>query len=67
MDNDYCVSFDGMSRQIPGDEYRHHYMRTSVRIHRYVDDTLVLFHDPCKLAAFSSNGVPCKERQVQGA
>jgi hypothetical protein len=34
--NDNCVSFEGMSLQLPSDELRHHYVRTNVRVHRYV-------------------------------
>lgn len=46
-----CVSFEGLSLQIPADEFRYHYVRTRVRMHRYVDATMALFHGPCKLAA----------------
>lgn len=64
VDNDNCVSFEGMTLQIPADEFRYHYVRTKVRVHRYVDATLALFHGPRKLACFSATGVPCAERQV---
>jgi len=58
VDNDNCVSFEGMSLQIPADEFRYHYVRTTVRVHRYVDGTLALFHGPRKLADFDAKGVP---------
>lgn len=58
VDNDNCVSFEGMSLQIPADEFRYHYVRTTVRVHRYVDDTLALFHGPRKLADFDAKGAP---------
>ena len=64
VDNDNCVSFEGMSLQIPADEFRYHYVRTKVRVHRYVDGTLALFHGPRKLASFSAAGVPCAESEV---
>jgi hypothetical protein len=54
--NDNCVSFEGMSLQLPGDEMRHHYVRTRVRVHRYVDATLGVFHGPRKLAGFDAAG-----------
>ncbi len=42
--------------QIPADEYRYHYARTRVRVHRYVDATLALFHGPRRLARYDING-----------
>ena len=63
VDNNNCVSFEGMSLQIPADEFRYHYVRTKVRVHRYVDATLALFHGPRKLADFDANGVPIKPRE----
>ena len=65
VDNDNCVSFGGMTLQIPANEYRHHYVRTKVRVHRYVDDTLALFHGPRKLADFDAKGVSTKPKEVQ--
>ena len=55
--NDNCVEFAGLSLQIPSDEFRHHYVRTKVRVHRYVDQTLALFHGPRKLASYDAKGV----------
>jgi transposase len=54
--NDNCVSFEGLSLQLPADAMRHHYVRTRVRVHRYVDATLAVFHGPRKLAAYDRNG-----------
>ena len=63
VDNDNCVSFDGMSLQIPADAYRYHYVRTTVRVHRYVDYTMAVFHGPRKLCAYDAWGKPAKEVQ----
>jgi hypothetical protein len=54
--NDNCVSFEGMKLQIPADGVRHHYVKTKVRVHRYVDGTLALFHGPRKLESFDEHG-----------
>lgn len=54
--NDNCVSFEGLSLQLPADELRCHYVRTRVRVHRYVDATLAVFHGPRKLAAYDQQG-----------
>ncbi len=64
VDNDNCVSFEGLTLQIPADEFRYHYVRTKVRVHRYVDSTLALFHGPRKLADFDATGTPIKPREV---
>jgi hypothetical protein len=54
--NDNCVSFNRMSRQLPADEMRYHYVRARVRVHRYVDATLAVFHGPRKLATYDATG-----------
>ena len=65
VDNDNCVSFCGMRLQIPADEFRYHYVRTTIRVHRYVDATLALFHGPRKLAAFDATGLSINSKEVQ--
>ena len=53
---DNCVSFEGMTLQIPANRYRCHYVRVRVRIHRYIDGTLAIFHGPRKLADYDHQG-----------
>ncbi len=53
---DNCVRFEGMSLQIPADQYRCHYVRVEVKVHRYQDGSLALFHGPKKLAHYDQNG-----------
>ena len=62
--NDNCVSFEGLSLQLPPDELRHHYVRTRVRVHRYVDATLAVFHGPRKLAAYDQQGTPSVPKEA---
>ena len=64
VNNDNCVSFEGLSLQIPADEFRYHYVRTQVRVHRYYDGTLALFHGPRKLASFDAHGILVKALEV---
>ena len=45
-----------MSLQLPADELRYHYVRSRVRVHRYVDATLAVFHGPRKLADYDAAG-----------
>jgi hypothetical protein len=54
--NDNCVRFDGLVLQIPQDQYRYHYVKVKVRVHRYPNGTLAIFHGPRKLAAYNSMG-----------
>lgn len=53
---DNCVSFEGRTLQIPPDEYRCHYVRIKVRVHRYTDGSMSIFHGPRKLADYDENG-----------
>lgn len=51
-----CVSFEGLILQIPKDQYRCHYVKAKVRIHRYVDGQLAIFHGPRKLTDYDAKG-----------
>jgi hypothetical protein len=51
-----CVSFEGLTLQIPKDQYRCHYNKVKVRVHRYVNGQLAIFHGPRKLAKYDNKG-----------
>lgn len=53
---DNCASFEGKTLQIPANRYRCHYVRARVRIHRYIDGSLAIFHGPRKLADYDPRG-----------
>ena len=53
---DNCVSFEGVILQIPADTYRCNYIKAKVRVHRYLDGTLAIFHGPRKLATYDQVG-----------
>jgi len=42
--------------QIPKDEYRFHYVKVKVRVHRYSDGSLAIFHWPRKLSEYDNEG-----------
>ena len=65
--NDNCVSFEGRKLQIPASNARPHYVKTRVRVHRYVDGTLALFHGPRRLAAYDAQGQPYLQEMKQAA
>jgi transposase len=60
---DNCVRFEGLVLQIPKDQYRCHYIKAKVRVHRYVNGQMAIFHGPRKLANYNAKGdaiVPLK-------
>ena len=63
--HDNCVSFEGLKLQIPADQIRHHYVKTRVRVHRYVDGTLALFHGPRRLDTYDREGRSRTQPEVQ--
>lgn len=54
--NDNCVRFDNLVLQIPPDRHRCHYVKAKVRVNRYPDGHLAIFHGPRKLAAYDARG-----------
>jgi transposase len=61
--SDNCVAFDNITLQIPPDQYRCHYVRAKVNIHRYTDGSLAIFHGPRKLADYDQNGQLKKKKK----
>jgi transposase len=64
---DNCVSFENLKLQIPKDDHRCHYMKAKVRVHRYFNGELAIFHGPRKLAAYNSRGkiqLPIDENEM---
>src|SRR5512139_2071488 len=57
VSRDNCVTFEGVTLQIPADRYRCNYVKATVRVHRYPDATLALFHGPRKLASYNPDGL----------
>jgi transposase len=54
--NDNCVKFDGITLQIQPDKFRFHYVKVKVRVYRYPNGKLAIFHGHRKLASFNSQG-----------
>jgi len=53
---DNCVRFEGLVLQIPADRHRCHYVKVQVRVHRYADGSLAIFHGPRRLAGYGLDG-----------
>jgi transposase len=61
---DNCVSFEGLKLQIPANRYRCHYVRVKVRVHRYFDGSLAIFHGPRKLTDYDQQGKPKEAKKA---
>jgi len=64
---DNCVRFENLSLQIPADRHRCNYVKTRVRVNRYANGALALFHGPRGLAYFTPQGIPITEDLQQAA
>jgi transposase len=64
---DNCVRFEGLVLQIPKDQYRCHYIKAKVRVHRYVNGQMAIFHGPRKLANYDAKGNLKVLEKVQAA
>jgi len=54
--NDNCVSFEGMTWQIPADRHRCHDVKAKVSVLRRIDRTLAILHGPRQLADDDETG-----------
>ena len=53
---DNCVSFQGKRLQLPAQTYRCHFIKARVRVHRYPNGRLAVFHGPRRLADYEPDG-----------
>jgi len=67
VSHDNCVRFGGMVLQIPADQHRCHYVKARVRVNRYANGAIALFHGPRGLAYFTPEGRPIIDIRQQAA
>lgn len=65
--NDNCVRYHNVTLQIPADDHRCHYVKTTVRVHAHPDGTLAVFHGPRCLARYSAQGKLLKAKLRRAA
>jgi transposase len=53
---DNCVSFEGLTLQIPADRHRCHYVKAKVAVLRRLDGSLAICHGPRRLAEYEPDG-----------
>jgi hypothetical protein len=64
---DNCVRFETLNLQIPVDRHRCHYVKAKVRVHRYSNGELAVFHGPRKLADYNREGKVIPQNLKQAA
>jgi hypothetical protein len=64
---DNTVRFEGLVLQIPPSPWRAHFVKATVRVHRYPDDRLALFYGPRCIARYDANGVLQEQAIPQAA
>lgn len=64
---DNCVSFERLTLQIPANDYRCNYIKVKVKVHRYPDRSLSIFHGPRRLADYHPDGKLKSQLQQEAA
>jgi hypothetical protein len=65
--NDNCIHFEGVILQIPKNEYRCHYVKVKVRVHKYIDGRMAVFHGPRKLSEYDDKGNIIEKQKTASA
>ena len=65
--NDNTVRYDRLTLQIPPSPWRPHFVKAKVRVHRYPDGDLAIFHGPRPIARFRADGTPHNDNARQAA
>ncbi len=64
---DNCVRFEKLHLQIPADQHRCHYVKARVRVLRYANGAMAVFHGPRRLADYDREGKEITKRSKQAA
>jgi transposase len=54
---DNTVRYEGLVLQIPASSWRHHFVKAAVRVHRYPNGCLAIFHGPRCIGRYDARGV----------
>jgi transposase len=65
--NDNCVRFERLVLQIPVVQYRFHFAKATVKVHKYTDGRMAIFHGPRKLAVYDNEGKEVKQTKRKAA
>jgi len=64
---DNTVAYEGLRLQLPPSPARAHYVRARVKVRRYPDGTVAVFHGPRRLAHYDGEGVPIDPPNLRAA
>jgi len=64
---DNTVAYNGLKLQLPPSPARAHYVKAKVKVRRYPDGTLALFHGPRRLAHYDAEGQLVEATPLQAA
>ena len=56
VSKDHCVSYQGVTLQLPQEPHSRHLARKRVRVHEYPDASLAIYHGPRCLAQYTADG-----------
>lgn len=56
VSKDHCVSYQGVTLQLPQEPHCRHLAQKRVRVHEYPDASLALYHGPRCLARYTADG-----------
>ena len=56
--NDNTVVFGKLRLQLPPSPIRHHYVKAKVKVRRYDDGSIAVFHGPREIARYAADGLP---------
>jgi hypothetical protein len=62
---DNTVRYKAMTLQIPASPYRHHYVKTHVRVHHYPDGSMAIFHGPRQIGRYQPSGALKGEGKIE--
>jgi hypothetical protein len=64
---DNTVRFEGLVLQIPPSPWRAHFVKATVRVHRYPDGRLAIFYGPRCIARYDAAGAVQEDAVAQAA
>jgi transposase len=64
---DNCVRFENLALQIPAVQYRFHFVKATVKVCKYTDGRMAIFHGPRKLAVYNLDGKEVRQTKRKAA
>lgn len=65
--NDNTVTFGRLRLQLPPSPIRHHFVKARVKVRRYPDGTIAVFHGPRRIARYQADGTPQDQATLKHA